>query len=279
MQVNKPLIKLGQINFINCLPVNLPFQFLRVNPDQELDYRIIEGVPSALNLALRTGEIDIAPISSFEYLSNKHLYEIVPDLSISSFKQADSVILFIKKDLQINALQEIFITNKSASSVNLLKILLKDFWGLDLNLIKFSVFDIEPLDCSAKLLIGDEALKQKTINSDFSAIDLGTAWYEYSGLPMVFGLWTFNINSSCFSDLKTKDLIIKSLNSSRDKGLDQYLPDVIVEAYRLTGLPKKILAEYFKNLNYGFNALHQAGLQHYEAKLKEFNLIKESLCK
>lgn len=277
MPVNKPLIKLGQINFINCLPVNLPLQIYRESSSSKLDFNVIEGVPSALNLALRANEIDIAPISSFEYLSNKNRYEIVPGLSISSFEQADSVILFLKKNLVIKDVQEIFLTNKSASSVNLLKILLKDFWGSNLELIKFKFFDQDPGDCSAKLLIGDEALKQKTFNSEFTAIDLGTAWYEYSNfLPMVFGLWTFNKQSPC---LRMKDSIIKLLNSCRDQGLDQYLPDIIVEAYRITGLPKKTLAEYFKNLNYEFTATHQAGLSHYEAKLREFDLIKELTCK
>ncbi|MEY3370744.1 MAG: hypothetical protein RLZZ361_1414 [Cyanobacteriota bacterium] len=279
MLINKPLIKLGQINFINCLPVNLPLAIYRKESFQEFELSVIEGVPSALNKALRTNEIDIAPISSYEFLCNKNLYEIIPDLSISSFRQADSVNLFLKKNLQINEIQEIFLTNKSASSVNLLKILLKDFWGLNLETIKFRFFDQDPSDCVAKLLIGDEALKQKTSNLDFVAIDLGTAWYEYSGLPMVFGLWTFNVNSACFSDLKTKEALIKLLNSSRDKGLDLYLPNIIVEAYRITGIPKKILADYFKNLNYQFNAAHQAGLALYETKLREFNLIKDLSCK
>jgi predicted solute-binding protein len=93
---------------------------------------------------------------------------------------------------------------------------------------------------------------------------------------MVFGLWTFNKQSPC---LRMKDSIIKLLISCRDQGLDQYLPDIIVEAYRITGLPKKTLAEYFKNLNYEFTATHQAGLSHYEAKLREFDLIKELTCK
>jgi len=276
MPVNKPIIKLGQINFINCLPVNLPLQIYLNSTNPELEFRVTEGVPSALNLALRTNQIDIAPISSYEYLSNKNLYEIVPGLSISSFRQADSVILFLKKNLEINQLQEIFLTNKSASSVNLLKILLKDFWGMNLDAIKFIHFDEDPGDCLAKLLIGDEALKQNIFCTDFTAIDLGSAWYEYSGLPMVFGLWTFNKQSIC---LPTKDSIIKLLNSCRDQGLNALLPDVIVEAYRLTGLPKKSLASYFQNLNYDFNSAHQAGLSHYETKLREFNLIKELSCK
>lgn len=279
MPVNKPLIKLGQINFINCLPVNLPLQSLRVNPGLDMDFTVIEGVPSKLNLALRNAEIDIAPVSSFEYLSNKKLYEIVPGLSITSFEKADSVILFLKNNLEINQVQEIFITNKSASSVNLLKILLQDFWGLNLDLIKFVTFDMDPADCSAKLLIGDEALKQNTLDSQFKAIDLGTAWYEYSGLPMVFGLWTFNKQAPWFSELRIKDCVIKLLNSCRDLGLDQFLPDVIVEAYRITGIPKKKLATYFRNLNYSFSSAHQEGLSYYESKLKQFNLIKESLCR
>jgi chorismate dehydratase len=279
MQENKHKIKLGQINFINCLPVNLPFQICKQSFDSRFEFSLTEGVPSVLNTSLRQNLIDIAPISSFEYLTNKALYALVPGLSITSFEQADSVILCLKKNLPIREVKEIFLTNKSASSVNLLKILLQEYWHLDLSSIKFTVFNEDPGDCSAKLLIGDEALKQKFLHNDFDAIDLGTIWHEYSSLPMVFGLWTFNIKADCYLDLSMRDSIINLLNSCRDQGLDKFFPDLIVEAYRQTGLPKKILANYFKNLNYDFNSSHQKGLDYYEKKLRECNLIKEPECK
>ncbi len=253
-------VKLGQINFINCLPINLPF----ADEGNEV-FEIIQGHPTQINELLRKGEIDLAPISSYEYLSNPDQYEILEGISISSKTQADSVLVFANSEEEIQNTKEIFITDKSATSVNLLKIILEKKFKRDLTTIKFTSFTKNSSEYSVKLLIGDEALKEAQQNNYKYILDLGTAWYELTNLPMIFALWCFNKDSTA---IEHYDEIQTLILAARDLGLSEMLPDVIVEAYKQTGLPKATLAKYFQNLDYDFTDKHEESLELFSSYLK-----------
>lgn len=246
-------VKLGQINFINCLPINLPF----ADEGEEI-FEITQGYPSQINELLRSGKIDLAPISSYEYLSSPDKYEILEGISISSKTQADSVLVFANSEEEIKNAKEIFITDKSATSVNLLKIILEKKFSRELKDIKFTSFTKNSTEYPVKLLIGDEALKEAQQGAYKYILDLGTAWYELTKLPMVFALWCFNKDSAA---LEHYDEIQNLILAARDFGLSEALPDVIVEAYKQTGLPKATLAKYFQNLDYNFTEKHQQSLE------------------
>jgi chorismate dehydratase len=256
-------INIGQINFINCLPVNLPLERLGLGDD--IEYEIFDATPAILNQKLSCGELDIAPISSYEYLINKDKYQYLDGIGISSKKEADSVLFFCDLAFWSNPNKVIHVTNKSATSVNLLKILLKELYKFDLSQIRFEVFDLNQ-KYSAKLLIGDEALQEdKTQYED--VIDLGAKWFELTGLPMVFGLWTINNKSELFKNQE----LVKELNERflelRDKGLNEFYPDIIIEAFIKTGLSRTILKKYFANLDYCFSDKHKESLGLFESYL------------
>lgn len=255
LTTTKQSLKIGQINFINCLPINLE--------QASLEYQVTQASPSELNQMLRAGELDLAPISSYEYLSNKELYQLIDGVSISSRTQADSVLMFYQGDIQ--EAQKIYVTKKSASSVNLLKIILVKNYGLKLEEIEFISFDKPSPEMKFKLLIGDEALLEPG-----TKIDLGTEWYKLTKLPMVFGLWVMNKNSSL---LNKANQISEALQASKQRSLGEGLPDLIIQAYKQTGLNKTVLKQYFKNLSYDFNQEHKASLELFERYLKELNLL------
>lgn len=252
---------LGQINFINCLPVNYPISKLDLGA-----FEFKNASPAELNQALREGEVDIAPISSYEYLSNKDLYDLIPGISISSKIQADSVLFFYKGRLE--ELKEIFITDKSATSVNLLKLILVKSHGLELENIKFTKISKDSNDYKAKLLIGDEALKAK--KDSYTVLDLGEEWFKLTKLPMVFGLWTASRKSEFSEDELAK--FSAFFCEMRDQGLGEDFPDIIIEAFKKTGLAKATLTQYFKNLDYNFTDTHKESLELFERML-----IKEGL--
>lgn len=253
---------LGQINFINCLPVNYPVSKL------ELDsFEFKDASPAELNLALREGSVDIAPISSYEYLSHKDLYDLIPGICISSKVQADSVLFLYQGELQ--ELKEIFITNKSASSVNLLKLLLVKVYGLKLEEIKFTKITSDSNKYTNKLLIGDEALK--TTKESYTVLDLGEEWFKLTGLPMVFGLWTASRQAE-FSK-EELDKFGGFFCEMRDQGLGEDFPDIIIEAFKRTGLSKASLTQYFNNLDYNFTERHKESLELFETYLREEKLL------
>ncbi|MDA1020624.1 MAG: menaquinone biosynthesis protein [Cyanobacteria bacterium] len=274
---DKQLLRLGSINFINCLPVNYKSADLF-----EDSFELIESSPSDLNRMLRVAELDLAPISSYEYLLNKPLYTKVDGISISTKEQAQSVILFIKDGIEtLTQAREIFVTAKSASSVNLLKIVLVKNYGFKHQAghifnpagkqVEFICFSENNDQMPIKLLIGDEALLDchaLGARNDVNMVDLGTEWYQLTALPMVFGLWVINKNSGLQQDTISKILIAK-----KNKSLTVDYPDMIIEAYRQTGLSKQVLQRYFAVLDYDFEQRHQSSLDLFESYLGELNLL------
>ncbi|MCH2226889.1 MAG: menaquinone biosynthesis protein [Candidatus Caenarcaniphilales bacterium] len=278
------LIKIGQISYINCLIFNYPFDLL-LSGNKKLETEIssyeeiqkaqlkletVKDVPSSLNQLLREGKLEIAPISSFEYLRSKNQnpennYQLVENASISSLGKVHSVIFFSNEEIE--TLTEINLSHESASSVALLKILLAEKYGLNLKQIKFNTFTNSGSGLTNKLLIGDKALSQIQNHKFKYALDLGQEWFEFSnGLAMVFGLWTHRLGSEAA-------LISKFLHELKDYAIKNLLEDIIIEAYRKTGISKKVLYAYFNELNFDFEDKHEAGLKLYEEHLLKHELI------
>ncbi len=272
------LLRLGEISFVNCLPINYALNRCELRP---FSIQTINSFPADLNQKLRNAELDLAPISSYEYLKNRNQYELIDGLSISSIRDADSVLVFIKgASGNLFMAREIFVTNKSASSVNLLKIILvkkygyhyrdNNFYNSRGELVEFIPFIDNNNDMEIKLLIGDEALIENSTAHEYeTVIDLGREWNEISyGLPMVFGVWALNKQSNL-----DREELSRFFVDLKQKGLNDYFPDLIIEAYKSTGLPKSTLVKYFNNLNYDFTINHQASLELFDTYLRELELI------
>lgn len=268
--MNKTL-KLGQINFINCLPVNLGIVDILNIANLDFNIETISTYPAEVNQLLRSGEIDLAPISSFEYISNIDKYRILDGISISSKIQADSVLVFADSYDSLLNTQEIFVTNKTASSVNLLKILLKEKFSRDINQIKFISFKTDSINYPVKLLIGDEALRESMKQNYNYVLDLGTAWYELTNLPMVFAVWAFN-KSSPLVDKFTE--INQLMIQARDLGFNQLYDRVLGSAREQTGFSDFQLNEYFNHLDYDLTARHKESMQLFNLYLKSIESFR-----
>ena len=79
--------------------------------------------PSALCNKLAAGKLDVALVSSFEFLRNP-IYRIVDDVSISSNGPVHSVIVAHRG--KIDEIEEIELDPASETSINLLRCLLAD---------------------------------------------------------------------------------------------------------------------------------------------------------
>lgn len=179
-------LSVGHITYANCLPW---FHCLR---QSGFDGTIVDGVPAELNRLLASGKIDICPSSSIEYARHPDDYLILPGHSISSNGPVESVLLFSPGPLTgLNGVP-IAITGESATSVALLKVLLKEFIRLDDVLFYVPEDPIEELIAAGvpALLIGDRALKMSAKGQPAeNIIDLGALWYHFTNLPFVFALW------------------------------------------------------------------------------------------
>ena len=129
----------GHITYANCAP------FFHHLADCGFAGRIVPGVPAELNGRLAAGSIDVSPSSSFEYARHWRDYLLLPGLSISAAGPVRSVLLFADRPPEALEGAEIALTGESATSVNLLRVLLREFYGLQR--VRFAVPDgpVEPL--------------------------------------------------------------------------------------------------------------------------------------
>ena len=180
-------LRLGRIDFLNVLPVYYPLESgVIANP-----FSIVPGVPSELNDLCASGALDISPVSSIEYARRAELYYIVPDLSISSAGRVKSVLLLSHMPIERLSGKIVLASSQSHTSVGLLKVLSRLRYGVDLR--------FETGSCSAHLAgdqspdaclaIGDEALRLARNGLFPHVLDLGAAWFEWTGVPFVYAVW------------------------------------------------------------------------------------------
>ncbi len=257
-------IRLGQIDFINCLPFNYALAkllkqagsksaplFLRLH-----SFELTKAAPARLNEMLFRGELDIAPISSIEYLRHREQYHLLDDIAISSKCEADSV-LFLSS-VPLADLREVYVTDKSATSVALLRVILQEKYGLSgLNFIVTG----DLADKANKLLIGDEALV--AVRDGYQVVlDLGKEWNEFTGgLPMVFGVWAYR------KDFDMQASLRRMFTQLKADGLGLYFSEVVSEAARVTGLSAERVREYFSHLDYDFGSEQERSLALFEKHL------------
>ncbi|MDH4028649.1 MAG: menaquinone biosynthesis protein [Nitrospirota bacterium] len=270
MKDNK--LNIGRIPYANLFPL---FHYLDTECDNSA-YRFTRGVPSKLNKMLRSGELDISPSSSIEYLRNKDRYSILPWLSVSSSGPIKSILLF--SELPINSLEgkTVAVTSDSETSTALLKVIFREFLSIKCRYRPTGLHSVNNILSSfpAVLHIGDTAMlearkynqrietagakKQKPLH----IYDLGELWYEHTGLPFVFALWV--IRKKAFSQKKE---LMKRLSSdllNAKKFAKENLPLIASEAPQKKWLSEKDLIDYWEIISYDFTEEHLEGLKLFE---------------
>lgn len=265
--LNRPVV-FGQIDFVNCLPITLPF--LKNMPG---NLKLAMDTPGDLNRAYQRGELDLGAMSAHFYLDDGG-FKLFDQLCIASRGAVGSVLFFSKRPLAELKGARIALSKSSATSNNLVKVLLAEEFGgasgIDfLSSIDFvSDIDAWPTDeaFDGCVIIGDRALQadQEVAISEaqqFERRDLGQWWFERYQLPMVFGVWAarkswVEANQQDFATLN------QFLHDSLVLGLGSDYAAVLAEAGLRTQLPREELDSYFtKELDYSFSPEHAKGLE------------------
>lgn len=272
-QNTRALARLGQINFINSLPVVVPM----LRHCDEIKARIVFGTPSELNSQYAQNKLDLGAMSSFFYLESCDM-QLLPDLSISSIGAVGSVLFFSKKDLKDLGNCKIAVPMSSATSINLLRVLLMEHHGVEPLLVPAESPDLDCRDLDAALVIGDRALLvDPDWTSKFQRWDMGAWWYQTYNLPMTFGVWAAK-NSWVESNRETFSEISDALVRARQEGLSTALDQVIAESMERLPLNRERLRKYFiEELNFEFTAAHRKGLDLYLSLCHKYQLFSSNL--
>jgi len=264
-------LTVGYIPYLNCVPC---FHYLK-----ECGFAgdLVPGVPSALNRLLQQGRLDISPSSSFEYARHWRDYVLLPEHSISSIGKVESVLLFSPvAPTQLNG-QQISITGESATSINLLRLILREFYGLEdvTDVVPDGPVEVAISQKKPALLIGDRALRMAaTRPAGMKIFDLGEIWYQQTGLPFVFALWMIRreVLERCAEPL-TK--LSEQLHCSYQRVMANSLP-IAGQQTEPSGLTSQQIVAYWHSINYRLDPPHLDGLRLFFELCKKYRLLPDT---
>ncbi len=245
-------LRLGQLDYINCLPVYYALEEGLIHLEAEL----VKGPPTLLNQLFLKNDLVTTPVSSIEYASHQELLYILPDLSISSDGKVASVLLFSKLPVTELEGKKVCISASSATSVALLKVLFDHYYQVEVQYETLPPdLDLMMEKADGALLIGDDALLARQAVEEkglpFQITDLGEAWKKFTGEKMVYAIWVVHRSFARENPLVVSQLT-EILRRSKEIGLSQ-LSAVMEKARQKTGLPLPVLEEYYRLLQYGFD--------------------------
>ena len=176
--------RIGAVSYLNTRPLLLGIEqesFLK-----SID--LVKSYPANIAQDLLSGKIDIGlvPVAILPQLSDPH---IVSNYVIGANGAVASVALF--SEVPIDEIKSIYLDYQSRTSVQLLKILLSQFWKKEVEFISATEGYIAQISgTTAGVIIGDRALEN--LSKYPYVYDLSLAWKQHTGLPFVFAAWVAN---------------------------------------------------------------------------------------
>ena len=241
-------IRVGAVSYLNTRP--LLFGLRRSGLMDRIN--LVEEYPSRIAAMLLNDEIDVGlvPVAVIPDLKEAH---IITDYCIGTEGEVASVGLF--SEVPIEQVKTVLLDYQSRTSVNLARILLKEYWKLS-PILEDATADFRSNinGTTAGVVIGDRALEQRKISA--YTYDLGSAWKAHTGLPFVFAAWV--ANKPLGEDFED------AFNRANGYGIS-HIKEVVAEidypVYDLT-------TYYTKNINYLLDAEKRKGLALFLEKLK-----------
>ena len=250
------MIRIGHNPNTNMLPM---FHFL---PKEHPLLESITAEPTGHNAMLSDGRIDMAPISAFSYGEHWKDYAILPNLSVSTKGRVGSILLFSKVPLNNLDGMTVALTDTSATSVNLTKILLHQYYGVVPHYLTMSS-DLQGMfaKADAALLIADAAIQAALLQPECYIYDLGEEWFNYTGCSMTYAVWAFPKRLI----LERKEevfTVYQMLIEAKTKALGN-MEDIVKTCQTMLGGSLQFWRDYFTQFIYGLDQTTVAGLEKY----------------
>jgi chorismate dehydratase len=183
-----PRTAVGCVSFLNSKP-------LIDGLDDHPALRVSYDVPSALLADLLDGRVDLALCPVIDYQLSSQPLAIVPVGGICCRDRTHTVRLFSRAPIQ--AVRQVAVDPDSHTSVNLLRVILHDAYGLTPRLVELDRRAAARRDWpESVLLIGDKVVLDGPDEAGHPhQLDLGLAWRRLTGLPFVFAVWMARLDS------------------------------------------------------------------------------------
>jgi chorismate dehydratase len=252
-----PKLRVGIVNFLNSKP--LAWGFLK---GHHADLFAPSYHPPALVARLLAqGNLDIGLIPSIEVQRIPNL-RVLPDMCVGAKREVRSVILVSRGPVE--EIRRVALDQNSRTSSTLVRILLRERWGLDPEYLHERPDPERMLsEADAALIIGDPALRVD--RERYQVIDLAAEWNALTGLPFVFAVWAvrpeveipdlpFYFKSSLRYGLSSLDTLVRE--SAAELGLDTSE----VRAYLTENLHYFLRAEELEGLDEFYQRAYKHGM-------------------
>jgi chorismate dehydratase len=205
------LLRIGCVKYLNARPL------IHGWPGE-----VVFDHPSALCEQLASGALQVALVSSFEFLRNP-VYTLVDGVSISSNGPVHSV--FVAHTGALNEIEEIEVDPASQTGINLLRCLLAEMGLAPKFVFRSRLMQRALTPRLAKFFIGDQAIRfRDETEGTFQFWDLGDEWKKRTGLPFVYALWLIR------PEVPSPKAIADTLRACRDNNLREL--DLLIAAER-----------------------------------------------
>jgi chorismate dehydratase len=235
-------MRVGAVSYLNTKPLLYGLQHHAISESIEL----IEDYPANLARALEENTIDIGlvPVAVIPKLPEAH---IISNYCIGATGPVASVSIF--SQVPMESIKAVYLDYQSKTSVNLARILLKEYWKQDVLLLEASSNFMDLIDGStAAVIIGDRALEK--YNSYAYRYDLAEAWINYTGKPFVFATWVAN--------KPIDEVFIANFNEANKLGLNNI--NTVVEQLSHNYNSYDLHTYFTKNISYTLDAAKKEGM-------------------
>ncbi len=228
-------LKVTAVSYLNTKP--LLYGLVHSPVARQIDLKL--DIPSICAKRLKEGDagLGLVPVAVIPELDTPHL---VSDYCIGTVGAVKTVAIYSERPLE--EVEELYLDHHSRTSVELTKLLLRDYWQASPELVPATDGYIDTLGgARAGLVIGDRTIG---LEDRFPYVyDLGDAWLQHTGLPFVFAAWVSN------EPLDPE--FVKDFNEAMRQGI-AHIPELM---YLLPSPhPRFDLEEYFtRHISYGLD--------------------------
>ena len=235
--------RIGAVSYLNTLPFLLGIE----QSDIKKRIELVKDYPAKIAQDLMEGTIDIGlvPVAIIPLLKEAYL---VSNYCIGAEGPVASVSIF--SQVPMEEIKTVYLDYQSRTSIQLAKILLKQYWKQEVEFVAASEGYIEKISgTTAGVIIGDRALA--AIPNFTYSFDLAAGWLAHTGLPFVFATWVAN--------KPIPEEFMKQFDVANGYGL-AHLEEVIA------GVPANetgydLHKYYTENISYQFSAEKKKGME------------------
>lgn len=244
----KSKINVSIVSYLN----SYPFLYGIKKFQKLLNINISEDIPSLCAEKLINNEVDLGLVPVFT-LKSLQYSEIISDYCIGSEGTVKTVVLFSR--VPLDEIKTIYLDKDSRTSVNLVKILAREFWKISPQWEDWNKKNNVSLPESV-VMIGDKTFDKYVIYP--YAYDLSLEWQKYTDLPFVFACWVANKPLS--------DIFKREFNNALAYGIAN--KNESIDGHELVISKEEALNYLLENISYELNDQKRKALKLYLDFLK-----------